>query len=122
MTATMIPTTPPRTIEQRLKALANANRIRSHRAGLKRDVKAGRTDPLKQLLDPPAELGTMKVCDLLLAVPKVGRVKVNRALVMCRISPSKTLGGMTDRQRRELARVLPLGAAGRVFDRGECER
>ena len=35
---------------------------------------------------------TAKVFDMLLAVPKYGRVKTNRILNQCRISPSKTIG------------------------------
>ena len=54
------------------------------------------------LLDPPEYLQTAKVFDLLLAVPKYGRVKVNRILTHCRISPSKTIGGLSQRQRNEL--------------------
>ena len=44
--------------------------------------------------------------DLLLAVPKYGRVKVNRILTHCRISPSKTIGGLSERQRNELVSYL----------------
>ena len=40
------------------------------------------------------------VFDLMLAVPKYGRVKDNKILSQCRISPSKTLGGLSQRQRR----------------------
>ena len=36
---------------------------------------------------------------MLLAVPKYGRVKVNKMLLTCRISPSKTIGGLSERQR-----------------------
>jgi hypothetical protein len=42
----------------------------------------------------------------LLAVPKYGRVKVNRILTQCRISPSKTVGGLSERQRNELISFL----------------
>ena len=43
---------------------------------------------------------------MLLAVPKYGRVKVNKILVHCRISPSKTIGGLSERQRSELVSLL----------------
>ena len=49
---------------------------------------------------------TAKVFDMLLAVPKYGRVKVNKVLVQCRISPSKTIGGLSQRQRTELVSML----------------
>ncbi len=58
------------------------------------------------LLDPPDYVQTAKVFDLLLAVPKYGRVKVNKILSQCRISPSKTLGGLSERQRGELVALL----------------
>ena len=39
---------------------------------------------------------------MLLAVPKYGRVKVDKILRQCKISPSKTVGGLSERQRNEL--------------------
>ncbi len=98
--------TPERSITQRMDALGRANEIRSRRAGLKRDLKAGRAKIHNLLLDPPKWLETAKVFDLLLAVPKYGRVKVNRVLTHCRISPSKTIGGLSERQRKELVSYL----------------
>jgi hypothetical protein len=97
---------PERSLTQRMEALKRANEIRSRRAGLKRDLKAGRVKVHGLLLDPPDYLQTAKVFDLLLAVPKYGRVKVNRLLNHCRISPSKTLGGLSQRQRNELVLYL----------------
>ena len=97
---------PERSLMQRMEALQRANDIRSRRAQLKRDLKAGRTPIHELLLDPPDYLQTAKVFDLLLAVPKYGRVKVNKILGQCRISPSKTLGGLSERQRGELVALL----------------
>jgi hypothetical protein len=97
---------PERSLNQRMDALKRANEIRTQRARLKRDLKAGRTRIHGLLLDPPDYLLTAKVFDLLLAVPKYGRVKVNRILTHCRISPSKTIGGLSDRQRNELVSYL----------------
>jgi hypothetical protein len=85
-----------------MDALQRANDVRTRRAQLKRDLKAGRTQIHGLLLSPPEYLQTAKVFDLLLAVPKYGRVKVNRILTQCRISPSKTIGGLSERQRNEL--------------------
>lgn len=97
---------PERSLTQRMDALAEANRIRSYRGDLKRDLKAGRRQVAGVLLRPPAEVETMKVFDLLLATPKLGRVKVNKALRKCRIAPSKTVGGLSPRQRAELVAAL----------------
>jgi hypothetical protein len=100
------PSTPERSLNQRMDALARANEIRTARARLKRDLKAGRRSIDSLLLDPPEYLETAKVFDMLLAVPKYGRVKVNKMLLGCRISPSKTIGGLSERQRAELVLLL----------------
>ena len=98
--------TPERSLNQRMDALARANQIRTKRAQLKRDLRAGRLSIHKLLLDPPEFVETAKVFDMLLAVPKYGRVKVNKILAHCRISPSKTIGGLSERQRSELTSLL----------------
>src|SRR5438477_8115441 len=95
-------TAPERSLHQRMDALKRANDIRTRRAQLKRDLKAGRHSIHKLLMDPPEYVETAKVFDMLLAVPKYGRVKVNKVLTTCRISPSKTIGGLSERQRSEL--------------------
>ena len=97
---------PERSLNQRMDALARANLIRTERAQLKRDLKAGRLSIHTLLLNPPEYVETAKVFDMLLAVPKYGRVKVNKILALCRISPSKTIGGLSDRQRSELISLL----------------
>ena len=89
-----------------MDALNRANEIRTHRAQLKRDLKGGRVSIHDLLLEPPSYVETAKVFDMLLAVPKYGRVKVNKVLVSCRISPSKTIGGLSQRQRDELIASL----------------
>jgi hypothetical protein len=105
------PTKPPaaapeRSLKQRMDALTKANEIRTRRARLKRDLKAGRVTIHDLLLEPPGYVETAKVFDMLLAVPKYGRVKVNKVLGQCRISPSKTIGGLSQRQRTELVSML----------------
>src|ERR687888_1769564 len=92
---------PERTHEQRMRALDRANEIRSKRAQLKRDLKAGKVKVESLLLDPPDYVLSAKAFDMILAVPKYGRVKANKILTQCRISPSKTIGGPSQRQRGE---------------------
>jgi hypothetical protein len=91
---------------QRLDALKRANDIRTRRAQLKRDLKGGRVSIHQLLTSPPEYVETAKVFDMLLAVPKYGRVKANKVLTQCRISPSKTIGGLSERQRSELVAML----------------
>jgi hypothetical protein len=85
-----------------MEALKRANDIRVKRAQLKKDLKSG-TVSIEQILKAPPEfVSTAKVFDMLMAVPKFGRVKAQRLLNQCRISQSKTVGGLSDRQRQEL--------------------
>lgn len=98
--------TPERSAAQRMDALARANEIRSRRAALKRDLTAGRKSIHELLLEPPEYVETAKVFDMLMAVPKYGRVKANKVLMQARISPSKTIGGLSVRQRTELVSML----------------
>jgi hypothetical protein len=93
---------PARSLDQRMEALKRANDIRVKRAQLKKDLKAGRVQVEEILAEPPAYVETAKVFDMLMAVPKFGRVKAARFLNQCRISQSKTVGGLSERQRAEL--------------------
>jgi hypothetical protein len=85
-----------------MAALLEANRIRTERAQLKRRMKARKENVLELLLEPPGYIETMKVFDLLLATPKYGKVKTKKVLQLSRISDSKTIGGLSARQRTEL--------------------
>ena len=93
---------PVRSLDQRMEALKRANHIRVQRAQLKKDLKDGQVQIEAILLDPPDWVSTAKVFDMLMAVPKFGRVKAARLLNQCRISQSKTVGGLSERQRAEL--------------------
>ena len=93
---------PLRSLDQRMEALKRANDIRVRRAKLKKDLKDGQAQIEAILMDPPEYVSTAKVFDMLMAVPKFGRVKAARLLNHCRISQSKTVGGLSDRQRAEL--------------------
>lgn len=119
---------PDRTTDQRLAALEEANRIRIARANLKRRLKRDQGRRLLVLaleLDTdalelrPHDLDTMKLAELLMAAPRFGRVKVNRTLNYLRISPSKTLGGLSSRQRGELLEAIRPPAPPAPFYRRE---
>jgi S13-like H2TH domain len=93
---------PVRSLDQRMDALKRANDVRVRRAQLKKDLKEGKARIEQILGNPPEYVETAKVIDILMAVPKFGRVKAARFLNACRISQSKTVGGLSDRQRAEL--------------------
>lgn len=90
-----------------MEALEYGNGIRTFRKELKERLKLGQTSIIEVLLDPvDHRLETMKLLELLLAVPTFGKVKAEKTLFLCRISPSKTIGGMSQRQRSELISML----------------
>lgn len=103
----MTVTAPPLTTDQRRDALTEGNRIRLVRAEVKRALRAELPSVAAAIAHeiitrPKPDLLTMRVEDLLLAAPKLGSVKVNRLMRRAQVSPSKTLGGLTERQRRAL--------------------
>src|SRR4029078_11155870 len=93
---------PVRSLDQHMDALKRANDVRVKRAKLKKDLKDGRVRIETILGRPPEYVETAKVTDILMGVPQFGRVKAARFLNTCRISQSKTVGGLSDRQRTEL--------------------
>jgi hypothetical protein len=98
--------TPERSLDQRMEALRRANEIRSRRAQLKKDLKDGQVHITDIIEEPPDYVLTAKVFDMLMAVPKYGKVKATRFLNHCRISQGKTIGGLSERQRSELVELL----------------
>src|ERR1044072_6478118 len=81
---------PVRSLDQRMEALKRAHEIPVRRAQLKKDLKDGGLQIEEGLREPPEYVETAKVFDILMAVPKFGRVKAARFLNQCRISQSKT--------------------------------
>src|SRR3984893_11543947 len=103
MSVSKTPTHAPlRSLAQRMDARKRANDVRVRRAKLKKNLKDGWIRIQAILSAPPEFVETAKVIDILMAVPKFGRVKAARFLNTCRISQSKTVGGLSERQRTEL--------------------
>lgn len=97
--------------EQVMDALAVANEIRLARAKVKGKIRRGE----QSLADALAEdcVQTMSLFGLLRAQPRWGD---RRAAVFCEalgVSEVKPIGGLTDRQRVEIGRLLALPAAAR---------
>ena len=93
-------------LPQQLDALARANDVRSRRARLKRDLKAGRRSIEEILSDPPEYLASATILDLLIWTPKRRRITANKVLLHCRISAARTIGALTERQRRVILSEL----------------
>ena len=91
---------------QHMRALAQANRVRLARAELKRQVAEGETSVAEVVLNCPWEAESMTISDLLMSQHRWGRTRCRRFLASLPMSETKTVGTMTDRQRRALAGML----------------
>src|SRR5215208_5006281 len=91
---------------QHMRALARANRVRLARAELKRQVAEAELTVADVVLDCPWEAESMAIADLLMSQRRWGRTRCRRFLSALPMSETKTIGSMTERQRRELAAVL----------------
>ena len=60
------------------------------------------------IVNPPEFAASAKVVDLLVSLPKIGQVKADQILSRARIAPTKTLGGLTSRQRSELLNLIRI--------------
>lgn len=95
-----------RTRAQRMDALQQANQIRFGRARLKKLMRRGMVDVTVLITRPPAYLETMRVYDLLCAIPQCGPSRVRQLMRRLNIAEAKTLGGLSPRQRAELVAAL----------------
>jgi hypothetical protein len=91
---------------QHMRALAQANRVRLARAELKRQVAEGETTVSEIVLECPWEADSMAIADLLMSQHRWGRTRCRRFLASIPMSETKTVGSMTDRQRRALSARL----------------
>jgi hypothetical protein len=91
---------------QHMRALAQANRVRLARAELKKQVAEGEASVADVVLECPWEAESMTISDLLMSQHRWGRTRCRRFLTAIPMSETKTIGTMTERQRRELARLL----------------
>jgi hypothetical protein len=91
---------------QHLRALERANAVRLARAELKRRVAAGDLSVAEVVLDCPWEAESMTISDLLCSQRRWGQTRCRRFLQAIPLTESKTLGSLTDRQRRAVAELI----------------
>jgi hypothetical protein len=95
-------------VPQALHALELANRVRTYRADLKRRIADGDVEAAEVVLLCPREAAGMAIADLLLAQRSWGRVRCRRFLFSLSLREDKTVGSMTERQRRSVAGLLSM--------------
>jgi len=91
---------------QHMRALERANRVRLARAELKRLVAEGELSAAEIVLTCPWEAESMAIADLLMSQHRWGRTRCRRFLASIPMSETKTIGSMTERQRRALSARL----------------
>ena len=109
-TATVAPAGP-----QYMRALERANKVRLARAELKRRVSTGELTVAEVILDCPWEAESMAVADLLMSQRRWGQTRCRKFLAQVPMSEKKTVGSMTERQRRTLAAMLNAAQRGRAW-------
>jgi len=102
---------------QYMQALARANEVRLARAGLKRRVAEGELSVAEVLLGDHWEAENMTISDLLMSQRRWGHTRCRKLLMQVPVSENKTVGSMTERQKRALAALLqqPLRPTRREF-------
>ena len=108
--ATMAPAGP-----QCMRALERANQVRLARAELKRRIASGGVDVAEVILECPWEAESMAVGDLLLSQRRWGQTRCRKFLSQLPMSEKKSIGSMTERQRRTLAAMLSSADRGRAW-------
>lgn len=93
---------------QHLQALERANAVRLARAELKRSVACGDVSAADVILSAPWEAESMTLADLLTSQRRWGQIRCRRFLQSMQLTESKTIGSMTERQRRHAAELLAL--------------
>ena len=95
-----------RSLDYRSTALRRANEVRIARSQLKKQLQAGTVRIEVVLASPPEHVLRAKLLDLLVAAPRLGPVKAARLLHSVGISESKTVAGLSERQRALLVELL----------------
>jgi hypothetical protein len=94
---------------QHLQALQRANAVRLARADLKRRVAEGDITAAEVILSSPWEAASMTITELLTSQRRWGSTRCRKFLQCVPMPENKTVGSMTDRQRRALAQMLGDG-------------
>ena len=88
---------------QHMQALQRANEVRLARADLKRRVGEGVVTAGEVILNSPWEAASMTIGELLQSQHRWGSTRCRKFLAEIPMPETKTVGSMTERQRRALA-------------------
>jgi len=96
----------PAVSSQPAQALRLANRVRRARSVLKARVAGGDLAAAEVILTCPAEVASMAVAQLLASQRGWGEARSRAFLVQVAVREDKSIGSLTERQRRAVASLL----------------
>ena len=94
---------PKLTLEEKKKALKKAQQVRSERAKIRQDLKAGRTG-IREILEKVDNdvIAKMRVAYLLEALPRIGKVRTRKIMNEIGIDETRRIQGLGSRQKQAL--------------------
>src|SRR5690349_14428608 len=96
-------------MSQHMDALARANEVRLKRSEIKRKVAEGELTVAEVLADPPAEVETMSISELLRAQHRWGNERTRKLCRALVISELRKVGSLTGREKDRISGMLTYG-------------
>ena len=94
---------PKLTLEEKKQALKKAQQVRSQRAKIRQDLKAGRTG-IREVLEQMDNdvVAKMRVAYLLESLPRIGKVRTRKIMNEIGIDETRRVQGLGSRQKQAL--------------------
>jgi hypothetical protein len=102
---------------QPVRALQLANRVRRARSDLKARIADGELSAADVILTCPSEIARMPIAQLLASQRGWGEVRSRAFLTHVAVREDKSIGSLTERQRRAVASQLTRSRVTRVYSR-----
>jgi type II secretory pathway predicted ATPase ExeA len=98
---------PKLTIEEKKQALKKAQQVRSQRAKIRQELKAGKTTIRKVLENIDSDVvAKMRVAYLLESLPRIGKVRTRKIMNDIGIDETRRIQGLGNRQKQALIERL----------------
>jgi len=104
--------TTPAACPQALRALQLANQVRRARSEVKARIADGQLPAADVILICPSEIAGMPIAQLLASQHGWGEVRSRAFLAQVAVGADKSIGSLTERQRRVIASLLTRTATG----------
>lgn len=92
--------------DQRMRALDHANEVRSARKAIKAQLKTHELELAALIAQPPPEVETAEVGEVLMWMPGIGRSRVKHILGPTGVSRTLPLGDLSEKRRSAIVAQL----------------